>query len=153
MRRSFRPHGYRPIHSSRNEIRDDLPVVRFLEESTNSRRNYGPNVRHLLQLRLVGVHQRFKGTEVLRQRVRGCFTDFANAESVQKLGQGSPLTLLERVLEFLSRFLAHAFEALELLDPQGVEIGRRLDEPGLDELVDELRTQSLDIHCTSRSEV
>src|SRR5690606_42082209 len=61
--------------------------------------------------------------------------------------------LLERVLELLRRLLAHAFEALELLYLQRIEISRRLHKTGFNELVDEFRTQSLDIHCPSRREV
>ena len=108
----------------------------------------GPHVAHLGERRLVRLPHPEEPSEVAGQRLRRRLADLRDPERVEEAGKREPPALLHPGEKVVGRERAHAFEGRDLPAPllQPVEVGDRLHEPGIDELVDELLAKALDVH-------
>ena len=83
----------------------------------------------------------------------GCsFANVSNAESGEKTSKSRILAALQTVEQILRRFLGHPIQTRQLVLCQAVQIGEVLDPFPFDQLVDELLTQSFDVHGIARTE-
>src|SRR6187401_2757092 len=79
--------------------------------------------------------------------------DVANPEGKQESFQGRLLTLVDGLHQLRGTLVTHARECGELFGSQVIQIGETLDEAGLGELIDDLRTEALDVHGLARGKV
>ena len=80
-------------------------------------------------------------------------TDVANAQGKEKACQRGCTAVIDSSHQIGGRLFAHALQRGQLLLGQGKKIGHRVDQPRLHQLIDQLVSQSFDIHGTARGEV
>src|SRR3989338_5040812 len=76
----------------------------------------------------------------------------ADAQGGQESGQSRVLTLLQGIQEILRGLVRHTLQAGQLSLVQIVEVRDVCDQSPVHELVDELLSQSLDVHGAARAE-
>ena len=145
--------AFRPLEPGLQQALDDLDVVRLVEEGVDARRDDRADVGDLEQLVDAGRHQPAHAAEVLGQVLRGRLADVADAEAVEEPRQRRPLAPGDVGDQVGGALVAHALERLELVLGQRVDVGQRLDPPGVDQLVDDLLAQPFDVERTPAGEM
>src|SRR6185295_9494335 len=142
-----------------NQVVDHLLVARVGKELRDFLRDDRPHVRGLLDLRGVGLPQRFQVAKLLGQCARRGFAHLRDAEREQEPRQGSLPALVDGLVQAGGILLAKAaFDGLalrigghELERPQlrlaeRVQVRGRLQAFVVDQLLDQALAQALDVH-------
>src|SRR4029077_5355538 len=123
------------------------------EERGDVRRDHRPHVRHLLDRRLVGIHEPLEWAEMLREREGRGLAHFAYAEPVEQSWQRRPAAAVDGCDEIRCGLLSHALELRELRGAERVDIRGSAHRIALDELLDELVAEPLDVERPAAREV
>ena len=101
----------------------------------------------------VGLHQCIHRAELSREVLRGRFADVPDTQRVDDPGERRPAALVDRGDYVRGGFVRHPLELGQRGDAELVQIGRRVDDVRVDELVDELVAQAFDVHRATAREV
>src|SRR5690606_15791306 len=74
-------------------------------------------------------------------------------ERIQETSERRTSTPVQRAQELHGGLCTHALQIHQLLGREAIKIGRRSDEAGVNQLIDQLRAQTFDVHCSARREV
>src|SRR6185369_818186 len=148
LRRTFRP-----MYPGGAQLGNDFAVVRFGEELTNALCQHRPDIMHFEQRRLVGIFQRVEIAEMPRQVLGGCFADVADTQRINEAGQCRAAALVDRRNDVGRGFFRHALELGQRRDTELVDIRRRANNGGVDQLIDQLVAETLDVHRSSAGKV
>ena len=106
---------------------DRFQVVRLAKEVADRSRHYRPDVRYTHQQFLASLEQIIEFAEMPRQIAGRRLADVANAQSIDKAGQGRRLARCDGGQQIGSRFVGHPLQAgqgLQAKNAHLVEIGR-----------------------------
>ncbi len=132
---------------------DHLLVVRLGEEAVDALGDDRSDVGNGEQLRDVGAAQPLEAAEVAREVLRGRLADVADPEAVEEARERRRAARGDVGDEVACALVGHALERLELLLGERVEIGKRLHEPLVDELVDDLLAEAFDVERAPAGEM
>ena len=129
------------------------PRLTRLREGRDARGNDGTDIGNRLKRVDIRLQQGIQAAEVFGQVPRRSLADIADTQRKNETGERRLPAGGNGLDQIAGRFLAHALQAGQLLDRQGIEIGRRMDQAGLDQLINQLVAQPLDVHRPPRREV
>ncbi len=135
------------------QLRNHRAVTRFGEKLPHLARHHRPDVVDCLQLLVGGADQRIEGAKTRGQRARGTLPDLAHTEREQQPRQGGITTALDRGHQVGGRTFTHAFQPGQSVTIETVQVGHRLHQPTIDQLLDDAFTEAVDIHRRATGEV
>src|SRR5260364_374756 len=118
-------------------------MARLREKLPNGRRNYRANVADFEQRFIGCAHQCVQRAEMARQIRRRRFANVANAKRVNKARKRGAPGAMDSVTQVLRGCARKAFELGQGRQVEFEEISRRLDPLALDDLLDQLFTESI----------
>ncbi|MNZ54724.1 hypothetical protein D3C78_726350 [compost metagenome] len=135
------------------QLSNHRAIVCVLEEAVDLVGDLQTDVRqpgqHLGQ-RGRDARQRTQGTG---QQLGGFLADIGDTEGEDEARQRRLPARRDGRQQVAGGQLGEAFQAHHLLEGQGVEVGRRLDQPHVHQLLDDLVAQAVDVHGAPRDEV
>jgi hypothetical protein len=127
--------------------------VRLVEELPDRARDDRADVGDLEERLLARSDQGFEVAEMSRQVARGGLADVADAEGIDQALEGRAFRLVELGNQVRRGLFSHALQRFELLRRKAVEVGRRLDQAFVHQLVDQPLAQALDVQRAPAGEV
>ena len=115
-----------------------------------------PDAADTFQVFLLRGHQAVDVAEVTGQDVGHVHADMLNRQPRQQAAQGAAFALVDRLEQVVDTLFADAFQLQQAADPVGlvqpVDVREVLDQPAVDELIDQGGAQILDVHLVAAGE-
>src|SRR3954463_740536 len=147
------------VHTGRLQARDELAVARFVAEGAHRCGDHRADFGHRAQGFGRLGHDAVQRPEVTGKRRGGLLADVADPERVdqpREIVRLAALDLRDHVAPDLAEFARHGaigprlfrrdHQIFKLLGGQMVKVGEVVDQPLLDQLVDERSAKPLDVH-------
>ena len=135
------------------EMAQGVAVHLILEEANDGLGGLRAHIGRLHQRIQIGIFDRLEGAECTSEHPRGGRADLGDAEAVEKTRKARRLCPLDCLDQVLRRPRPHAIECLKVGGGQGEQVFEFDDESGCDELLGELRAESVDVQRALRQEV
>jgi hypothetical protein len=145
--------GLGPMHPGLAQIGDHRAIVRLGEKTRDARGDDRSNVVDLEQRGFVGGDQRVERAEVQREVARRRLPDLADAQREDEAGERRLLALFDGVDHVGRGLVGHPLEARQPGGFELVDVGRRVHDAAVDDLVDQLFAEAFDIHRAASGEM
>ena len=110
----------------------------FGEKIRDGARKNGADIAYLEQCALVGGHHGVQITEMRREILRSRFADVPDAQRKNETRQRRGLALLDRGHHVGGTLVGHPLQRRQLDVVQSIDIGGRLNDAAVHQLIDEL---------------
>ncbi len=130
-----------------------LPVARLKEKLVDALRYLRAHFLGLLQRLRVGVSDGVEAAESFRQQDGRPDTDKADPQSDQHARQRILPRFFDVAKHVLRGLLAHPLKVDKLLEREAINVGHALDQPPVDQLIDQRVAHAVDIHHRAGGEV
>ena len=141
------------MYPGRAQIGNHLPVMHLGKKLQDALSQHRTDVSHLEQRVFVGGQQRVEGPEMPRKVRRGGLAHVTDAQRVNEPRQRRDLAFFDRGDDVGRGFVGHPIERGQSGNVELVDIGRRVHQSRVDQLIDQLVTEPLDIQRASTGKV
>src|SRR5438477_996759 len=146
-------HRVAPVHSGLAQGIDHLAIVPLGEEARNAFCDNRADVAHGGQLFSRGRHQRVEIAEMPGEVAGRRLAHLANAQGVDETGECGLLAFVDRGNDVGGGFVRHALKGRECCYVEPVDVGRRVHQPRIDELINQFFAEALDVDRAAACEM
>src|SRR5215472_6023751 len=137
---------FRPMYPRGAKLGNDFAVMPFAEELTDALRQDWTDVGHFEQRLFVGVDKGLELAEMRGEILGGGFADVTDSQRENEPRKRCCPTPVNRRHDVCRGLLRHPLQLGKCRHAELVQVGRRVNDAGIDELIDQLVSQAFDVH-------